>query len=571
MNYKKILELFRLLPKITIFRFCLIMKQSYTKSILVFIIFSILSTGFSKTSYLKLGRTTDMPSIGVKMKMPKNTKAKPLLSLSSLTLTRRRGTEVKKLDIFNSRDLWIRDQLVGQWEGKGVVVSVYKLTLKTPDTLSIIYEKGDTKFVLKDAYSEWKDNQKDVVWDKDSLSDYIAYVVDAKVSPVETPMKKGGAKRAVTYAFDIASSAGRNMVYLVSPSSKKGTFYLVNFLLDSDYDSSKSKKNILKCVGGMTFYNVKKSKKDSKKKIISKNDRGSTKKRTPEYIASRDRVINNIQNLKSWWYLESDNFILVGNIKNKKSVTKLRDGLEETRDVFSNIYPITRPLNAVSVAKLFNTREEYIAYVSEDFKWSAGLWMSNRKELVVSPSDWGSIADRRKRMVNIIQHEGFHQYIYFATGKQHCAVWFNEGNATFFEGIKFKGKRAVITETWHLKKVMNLAPTINIPALLKMTSSEFYSGSKDRNYPSSYGLMFFLHKGAPVMKKKNSYSEIPTKYYNALIETKNPKKATEIAWEGVDMEKFISDFRKFWSSKKLIKKALRYDLIKAKKLEFVKK
>ena len=571
MNYKKILESFRLLAKITIFSFYLIMKPNYTKSILIFIFVSILSIGFSKSSYIKLGRTTDMPSIGVKMKMPKNVKPKPLLSLSSVTLTRTRGTDVQKLEVFNPRDLWVRNQLVGAWGGKGVVVSVYKLTLNTPNSVPIIYQKGNSKFVLKDAYNEWKDKQKDMVWDSDSLSEYISFVVGAKISSIDTPMKKGGAKRAVTYAFDIDSSTGRNLVYLISPVSEKGTFYLVDFSLDSDYDSSKSKKNILKCISGMTFYSVKKSKKDSKKKVISKNDRGSTIKRTPEYIASRDRVINNIKNLKSWWYLESDNFILVGNIKNKKSVTKLRDGLEKARGVFSQIYPIATPLNAVSVAKLFNTREEYVAYVSEDFKWSGGLWMSNRKELVVSPSDWGSIADRRKRMVNIIQHEGFHQYIYFATGKQHCAVWFNEGNATFFEGIKFKGKRAVITDTWRIKKVMNLAPTIDIPALLKMSYSEFYGGSKDRNYPASYGLMFFLHKGAPVMKVKNSYSEIPTKYYNALIETKNPKKATGIAWEGVDMDQFISDFRKFWSNKKLIKKALRYDILKAKKLEFAKK
>ena len=33
------------------------------------------------------------------------------------------------------------------------------------------------------------------------------------------------------------------------------------------------------------------------------------------------------------------------------------------------------------------------------------------------------------------------------------------------------------------------------------------------------------------------------------METRSPKKATEIAWEGIDMEQFNKDFRDFWSDK----------------------
>jgi len=81
----------------------------------------------------------------------------------------------------------------------------------------------------------------------------------------------------------------------------------------------------------------------------------------------------------------------------------------------------------------------------------------------------------------------------------------------------------------------------------------------------AWGLLFFLQKGAPIMRGKNSYNEIPMKYYDAAIKTRDPDKATKIAWDGVDMEQFAKDFTKFWNNNTLIKKAIRFDPLKNKK------
>jgi hypothetical protein len=43
------------------------------------------------------------------------------------------------------------------------------------------------------------------------------------------------------------------------------------------------------------------------------------------------------------------------------------------------------------------------------------------------------------------------------------------------------------------------------------------------------------------------------------IETGDPNKATDIAWKGIDMNQFIKDFKKFWSSRSLIKRAIKYN------------
>jgi hypothetical protein len=99
-----------------------------------------------------------------------------------------------------------------------------------------------------------------------------------------------------------------------------------------------------------------------------------------------------------------------------------------------------------------------------------------------------------------------------------------------------------------------------------MSSQEFYSESgRSDNYPLAWGLLFFLQKGAPIMRSKNNYHEIPMKYYEAVIKTRDANKATDIAWKDVDMQKFADDFTKFWNSNSLIKKAIRFDPLKKRK------
>ncbi len=262
--------------------------------------------------------------------------------------------------------------------------------------------------------------------------------------------------------------------------------------------------------------------------------------------------------------METDNFIVVANIESRKTVKELKTGLEKSRNVFMQLYPIKEPLKAVSVVKAFESRKEYIAYVGKQYEWTGGLWMASKKELVVSPANFGSARAKREMLVEVIQHEGFHQYIYFATGEQHTAVWFNEGNATFFEGIEYDRKNVAIESTYRTAKVAAIADSANISKLLAMSHAEFYGVNKRQNYILAYGLMFFLHKGAKIMKGKykNNYSEIPLKYYQAILATRDAEQATKIAWHGVDMNKFNQIFRKFWDSKNLIKKAVRHNILK---------
>ena len=179
--------------------------------------------------------------------------------------------------------------------------------------------------------------------------------------------------------------------------------------------------------------------------------------------------------------------------------------------------------------------------------------------------NWGSRREKRKIMAQVTLHEAFHQYIFFATGERQTAVWFNEGMAQFFEGAEFKSSKIRINPlSRKTPKMPALANKGKIDNMLKMPHSEFYGTNKNQNYTLAWGMLYFMLKGAPVMKGCEAYAKIPRKYYDAIIETGKAKKATEIAWEGVDTYKFAEKFKKFWNSRKLMKRAAKYNPLKKK-------
>ena len=524
-------------------------------------LFGLLQPAWGRKPYLKTGHTISIPSIGLKMKMPKYAKPNPAKSLTVKTLVQRRGTETRRIDVCLLEELWLRDQLNGSYGNESFMVSVYEMHLPAPTTIKTVFKQPGHTFVFKSVYDAWLKDQQPAKFNRAKIVAWLKYLLADKIE-IQL-IKKQYSRSAITYQVKTDALNSEKIIYVITSKTTPQRNLVIQFKLSPQLDRKKSLRTIKNCLSSIKFFLPIKLAKNEKKRTISRKKLRIKKDWSPEYIASRERVINNIKNLDDWWYLETDNFIVVANIDNKKTAKELKAGLEKSRSIFMQIYPIKAPLKAVSVVKAFETRKGYIAYIGKQYEWTGGLWMSDKKELVISPMNFGSVRDRRKMMVDVIQHEGFHQYIYFATGEQQTAVWFNEGNATFFEGIEFKGRNPIIEPTYRAEKMLHIIGLVAIDKLLVMSYPEFYGINKEHNYTLAYGLMFFLQKGAKIMKGKykNNYSEIPTKYYQAILKTRNATEATRIAWRGINMQRFNKTFIKFWKSKSLIKKAERNDII----------
>ena len=90
-----------------------------------------------------------------------------------------------------------------------------------------------------------------------------------------------------------------------------------------------------------------------------------------------------------------------------------------------------------------------------------------------------------------------------------------------------------------------------------MDRAEFYGEKRNVNYPLAQALVYYLWKGAPVAGKPE-YAQIPVRYYDKLVETRDAGAANAAAWEGVDLQQLGRDLSRFWNDSNLIRQSIRY-------------
>jgi len=236
--------------------------------------------------------------------------------------------------------------------------------------------------------------------------------------------------------------------------------------------------------------------------------------------------------------------------------------IEKSRKVYKYFFPLVREIDEPGVIKLFQYRKDYIAYINDPIaQYSIGLWMPNKKELIVSPPPSYSRTDKLSSMLETLVHEGFHQYIHYAASENPSSRWFNEGVAQFLESIEFqKGGRFTINinERYPNLRVLVNRYKLDAKQLINTTPRSFM-GSADFNYTYSWGLIYYLIIGSRTMGE-HQYTKILSKYYIALINGQKEKQATAIAWQGINMSKFNRDFKNFWANEQNVHESQAVDI-----------
>ena len=195
----------------------------------------------------------------------------------------------------------------------------------------------------------------------------------------------------------------------------------------------------------------------------------------------------------------------------------------------------------------------------------AGFYDGGRRELVIRPAkrEWGG----PEHMEATVRHEGFHQWLHAAWPGAEAPTWFNEGTAEVFEsfvprgaGGSFEWREQESAARWleDLAKNRDADWTAMLRATLLADQRAFYSpphfgGDVRKSYAFAYGLMYFLHRGAPLVRNQPWKDVLPT-LYRALYESpRDPVGATCAAFQlgpnGADtafLEKFAADLRAFW-------------------------
>ena len=143
-------------------------------------------------------------------------------------------------------------------------------------------------------------------------------------------------------------------IYTVDCSDRPNDRYVIIYELGRNSDIEKGSKVVLQSLQSLTFFPPKKT--DDKDKQMTTTKTVKKKDYSEEYVQSKEKVIQNIRNLKDWWYLETESFIVVSNLKNKKTINDFQLNLQKSRSAFVKFYPLKSPLKAVSVCKVFEPK-----------------------------------------------------------------------------------------------------------------------------------------------------------------------------------------------------------------------
>lgn len=278
--------------------------------------------------------------------------------------------------------------------------------------------------------------------------------------------------------------------------------------------------------------------------------------RSAEFLQSREKAINSIKGLKGWWFVETANYVLVSDLpmSQKQFVRQLQSDLECLHAAYMQILPPRVAIEAVSVVRIFNKAEAYNQYVGPDHSWSAGIWMPDRKELVIKPAAWGDVNERQEMVAGSVYHESFHQYLFYAFDKIHVPAWYNEGHAEFFEGAQITKKRFDVGEREDYRQVIEALiakKKVDLRNMLVMNYDDFYTqgGEQGRreHYALAWALVYYLRKGAP-LEKSHAYDQLLDNYADSLFQTRNPEEAIRKMLESLDMTQFTAAFNDFWKS-----------------------
>lgn len=530
------------------------------------------ANGKTEVKFLK---TVELPEVNLALKiMPDAKESPPPPPTVYIYRSGDNGREIPREE-FAPAELWRNSQIAGRWTDKSG--NILTLTVVTAPLITDF----PRRHVLREEYSQkLAEAGEPPPWNDQTLTRWVTDFIGTEALPA-TPSPAMPPRLAGLVEFTVKNQAANFIVYAfrINPNAPgqfgaPTTWFCAILQINRDTDRGKA-------AGAMAGDFLKSLTISGKPRTTGSILPGrsqdkitaSITNRSSEFIASRQQVADSIRNMKDWWFVETRHYIILSNMKSRNStlLKHILSNVEMLHDCFEQFIPPRADISAVSVIRIFATPEEYLQYVHEGKEWTSGMWMSDKKELVIRPSEWGDNVEKRQHILEVVYHEAFHQYIFYALDQVHASPWFNEGHAEFFSASAISANRLDIPENPDSNIFFNTlieAGAIDLKDLLHMPYDRFYDADKAirrAHYATAWALIYFLRKAAPP-GKPFPYAAINDAYCDALMQLRDADKATDKAFENVDLTQLQADFIAFWKSPMQRAQANRNRIFKALKV-----
>ncbi len=507
----------------------------------------------------------NLPQLGLGLRILAHASPEPLAPVQTFTYTFTQGGESSRRDRYDPRELWYETQHAGQWRDEdGNLLILGRPTHQLPAVPS------DIPHVAREDFEKAR-NQPAVAFVPTSLpalTDWVSVFAGSRATTSEVlRLPPGGASRAVRFTLpNPATLAYAFQVSQRQPDGRSGPspwFVAVVRVADGtprekvqrDFEAQfLASVSSIPLAGAGSVGGVRTRDLSAASPAAVTNTAED-----PSRLAAR----KSIANMKDWWYAEAHGYIFLSDIRGSTGNYLIRDlqaNLPALRRAFARLVPPLESSGEVSVVRIFEDASAYRQYVGQDMEWSIGAWIPMRRELVVLSQD-----KEKEQTMAIIRHEGFHQYLSYASGVREHALWFNEGHACFFESAQVdRTGRVSLPEGDRVDTLIANLPAAAqfLPMVLRANWKEFYQGSEASrrlNYTTAWALVYFLQKGAPASGLKQYQTVLPT-YLDVLKTTGDAGQATAAAFRAIAMDRLQQDFVEFWRRDRSA--ARRYDPLK---------
>lgn len=256
-----------------------------------------------------------------------------------------------------------------------------------------------------------------------------------------------------------------------------------------------------------------------------------------------------------WKFEKTEHYFIKFSIDKPEFIKEAKERIEAIRKVFVKDYG-DKELTEYPVLRVCKSFDEYGHYGGPG--GSAGYFNPGSKELVIPCLKDYDI----KWTWAVMNHEAFHQFIWFRCGELDPHSWYNEGTGDYYAGFKYKGngqfeigtvgkQLALIDRVTPVKEYLKKGELAPLDKLIRFTQQDYY-GKANIYYPQGWSFIYFLREAKKMGHRpwKPEWANILKVYFDTMNETKDREKAVELAFRDLkgdamaELEKSYLEFVK---------------------------
>lgn len=529
----------------------------------VLLLLALLPAGRAETLHLKLADYLTLDNSGLSLRPFEGYTLQPLPPLPEYTLEH--AVTGERLQVHKPEEYfrYLQREAIFSGEAGRIVIA----SLRAPAPAAEQLPDSHPGYVEGRDFLEHL-RQLDTTWDDASIDAWVSYYAGAGITWRSRHIKNFVLALPYTaYLFDNQQEHPGRMAFVMRlPDAEQGRRLVY---IQFTFDRQDKIPNVNTAMAGL-LASLRSAPRQHIRRVPARHYQAFADAAIrQEHLKTRADVIRNLRNLDNWWYTETPNYILVSDLaaSERELVIRIQADVELLRGAFEQLVPPVREIRDVSVIRIFSRREDYLRFVPEIMAWSGGTWLPKQNELVVGPPAHQQWLGDRQRLLNIVYHEAFHQYLYCALDREPLPVWYDEGLAAMMEGIELDRRRqqARLLEVPHYRRLLFSLidrEQANLKQLLIVSDEDFYQLDRRRSYPLAWGLVYFLRKAAPMMPEQPYSGFCELIYREVTEEQASYRQVAELLAQTYDLDRLQADFEAFWQDRRARAAAEDYPLLR---------